>query len=203
MNSPMTSPSRVLASSPTMARSGAICASCSAPSTVLWSVRPMRSRPHSWLRAIRSSRELWPSCEKREWRWRSTRISLLKRGRPIELALARPCEQRDHLGGTAAQTRLLHERGLGVVDDLHHVPGAALASKSGRQLGVRLPEDDHEARHQPARHQTNLLDEALFDPEEKLIALLKHSAWCHRTPPSAMPVEIALLLFNRLLKHGS
>jgi hypothetical protein len=108
MNNPITSPSRVLASSPTMARSGAISESCSAPSTVLWSVRAIRSRPHSRLRAIRSSRELWPSCEKREWRCRSTRISLLKRGRPVELALARPREQGNHLGGTAAQTRLLH-----------------------------------------------------------------------------------------------
>jgi hypothetical protein len=68
---------------------------------------------------------------------------------------------------------------------------------------MRLTKHHHQARHQPARDEPDLLHEALFDPEEKLIALLKHSPWRHHAAPPPMPVEIALLLFDGLLKHGS
>src|SRR5450759_4938518 len=67
---------------------------------------------------------------------------------------------------------------------------------------MRMPKHDHQPRDQPTRHDANFLDETLLDPEEQLIRLLKQAAGRHCTLPPAMPAQISLLLFNRLLKHG-
>src|SRR5258705_3060733 len=82
-----------------------------------------------------------------------------------EHPLTRPGEQRNDLSWTRAATCLVHQRSLCVVDDLHHLLRPALATESCRQLWVRVPEDDHEARNEPARNDANLLDQAFLDPE--------------------------------------
>src|SRR5258708_9676620 len=48
----------------------------------------------------------------------------------------------------------------------------------------------------------NFLDEALLDPEEQFIGLLKQASWCHHALSPAMPSQVARLLVGRLLKHG-
>src|ERR1700693_3232393 len=182
-------------------------ASSRAPSTVLWSVSPIRSRRTSWLRATSSSSELWPSCEKFEWRWRSTRsiqsgplLLAAPRQRPLERRccrfsqhpLASPGEKRNDLPRAAAVASLLHQCRLGVVDDLHHLLGAPLAAEACWQLRVRLPKHDHEPRNEPAWHDADLLDQTFLNPEKELIRLLQHSTWRHRAAPPAIPTQVAI-----------
>jgi hypothetical protein len=66
MKRPMMSPSEDFTSSPTMVSSGSLRLSSRAPSAVWWSVRAMRSRPSSRLRAMSVPRLVELSGEKRE-----------------------------------------------------------------------------------------------------------------------------------------
>src|SRR5438445_786763 len=204
MNRPITSPSNVLASSPAMASSGARREKLNAPSTVLWSVSASRSSRHSRARSISCWRELRPSCEKWECRCRSTRSirEALDRGGFFQHSSARAPKQRDHLRGLAAETGLLHQRRLRVVDDLHHLLRTPLTTKPRRERRMRVTKDRHQSRYQPAGNDADLLHETLFDPVEQLIRLLQQASRCHRTPTPSMPALISLLLLDRLLKHG-
>src|SRR3979490_744051 len=61
---------------------------------------------------------------------------------------------------------------------------------------------DHQPGDQPARHDANLLDNALLNPEEELIRFLKQAPRSHRALSPAVPPQVTLLLFSRLLQHG-
>src|SRR6266566_4952142 len=119
-----------------------------------------------------------------------------------ELALARPCEEWNHLSRSAAVARLFHQCGLCVVDDFHHLLGPALTPKATGQIGMRLSQDDHQSGNQPSGDDANLFDETLFNPEEQLIGFLQQTPRRHHSPPPPMPAEVTLLLLDRLLEHG-
>ena len=77
---PVTSPSEVRTSSPTMTRNGAILLTAFAPSVVLWSVTAMQFRPTFWHLATRRSGETRESGEKWVCMWRSTLSMAHSRG---------------------------------------------------------------------------------------------------------------------------
>src|SRR5947209_18716880 len=65
-----------------------------------------------------------------------------------------------------------------------------------------MTQHSHQPRHQPSGHDADLLHNALFDPEEKLVRFLKQASRCHCAPSASMPALIPLLLLDGLLKHG-
>src|SRR4029077_2917202 len=119
-----------------------------------------------------------------------------------QLPLPRPAEQGYDLSRTTTLARLVHQRRLCVVDDLHHLVRPALSTKSARELRMRVPKHHHQTRYKPAGHDANFLHHALLDPVQELIGFAQQSARRHCSLTQAMPPEMPVLFFDRLLKHA-
>src|SRR3982074_2541311 len=122
MKSPMMSPSEDFTSSPTMASSGSLRLSSSAPSAVWWSVRAIRSSPSWRLRATSVPRPVKLSGEKREWRGRGGGCRPEAGQKPGAGGwLSEEGDDRRRLPGADG---LVHQQLLGPVHELQHRLGA-------------------------------------------------------------------------------